>query len=93
MWLIQFLVMNTTLLVGIAGSIFSSISFLPQVIKLLKTRSAKDLSMMTLLFLALNVSTWLTYGILIHDWPIILTNIIVLSMVLIMIWCKLTFKS
>ena len=79
--------------VGIAGSIFSSVSFLPQVIKLWKTRSAKDLSMMTLLFLILNVSTWLTYGVLINDLPIIITNIIVLSMVLLMVYFKLTFKQ
>lgn len=80
-------------IVGIAGSIFSSVSFLPQVIKLWKTKSAKDLSMMTLLFLILNVSTWLTYGILINDFPIIITNIIVLSMVLLMVYFKLTFKQ
>ena len=64
--------MNITNFVGIAGSIFSSVSFLPQVIKLWKTKSAKDLSMMTLLFLILNVSTWLTYGVLIDDLPIII---------------------
>lgn len=80
-------------IIGIAGSIFSSVSFLPQVIKLWKTKSAKDLSMMTLMFLVLNVSTWLTYGFLINDMPIIVTNIIVLSMVLLMVYFKLTFKQ
>lgn len=79
--------------VGIAGSIFSSVSFLPQVVKLWKTKSAHDLSMMTLLFLILNVSTWFTYGFLIHDWPIMVTNGIVLSMVLMMVYAKLTFKQ
>jgi MtN3 and saliva related transmembrane protein len=79
--------------VGIAGSIFSSISFLPQVIKLWKTRSANDLSMASLMFLILNVSTWFTYGLLIHDFPIMLTNGIVLSMVLMMVYAKLTFKQ
>jgi MtN3 and saliva related transmembrane protein len=79
--------------VGFIGGVFSSISFLPQVIKLWKTRSAKDLSMMTLLFLIVNVCTWLTYGVLIHAWPLIVTNAIVLSMVLLMVYFKLTFKE
>jgi MtN3 and saliva related transmembrane protein len=79
--------------VGFIGGVFSSVSFLPQVIKLWKTRSAKDLSMMTLLFLIMNVCTWLTYGVLIHAWPLIVTNGIVLSMVLIMVYFKLTFKE
>ena len=79
--------------VGIAGSIFSSVSFLPQVIKLFKTKAAKDLSMMTLLFLILNVSTWFTYGFLINAMPIMITNGIVLAMVLMMVYAKLTFKQ
>ncbi len=79
--------------VGFIGGVFSSISFLPQVIKLWKTKSAKDLSMMTLLFLIVNVCTWLTYGVLIHAWPLIVTNGIVLSMVLLMVYFKLTFKE
>ena len=80
-------------IVGAAGGIVSSITFLPQVIKIWKTKSAKDLSMGTLLFLVLNVSLWLLYGILTNLYPIIITNGIVLSMVFIMIYFKLTFKE
>lgn len=80
-------------LVGAAGGIVSSVTFLPQVIKIWKTKSAKDLSMGTLLFLVLNVSLWLLYGILTNLYPIIITNGIVLSMVFIMVYFKLTFKE
>ena len=80
-------------LVGAAGGIVSSVTFLPQVIKIWKTKSAKDLSMGTLLFLVLNVSLWLLYGILTDLYPIIITNGIVLSMVFIMVYFKITFKE
>ena len=80
-------------LVGAAGGIVSSVTFLPQVIKIWKTKSVKDLSMGTLLFLVLNVSLWLLYGILTNLYPIIITNGIVLSMVFIMLYFKLTFKQ
>ena len=80
-------------IVGAAGGIVSSVTFLPQVIKIWKTKSAKDLSMVTLLFLVLNVSLWLLYGILTNLYPIIITNGIVLSMVFIMVYFKLTFKE
>ena len=85
--------MDIVNLVGAAGGIVSSITFLPQVIKIWKTKSAKDLSMGTLLFLVLNVSLWLLYGILTNLYPIIITNGIVLSMVFVMIYFKLTFKE
>ncbi len=85
--------MDLQYFIGIAGGIVSSVTFLPQVLKIWKTRSAKDLSMMTLFFLTLNVSLWLTYGIILGDYPLIVTNSIVLSMVLMMVYFKLTFKK
>ena len=80
-------------MVGTLGGIVSSVTFLPQVIKVWKTKSAKDLSMGTLMFLILNVSLWLVYGVLTKLMPIMLTNGIVLSMVLVLVYFKLTFKE
>jgi MtN3 and saliva related transmembrane protein len=40
--------------VGYAGGFVSAITFLPQVIKLWKTKSVKDLSSLTLFFLFLS---------------------------------------
>jgi len=79
-------------MVGYVGGVMSSISFLPQVVKIWKTKSAQDLSMLTLIFLTSNVSLWLGYGILIGSTPLWLTNAIVLAMVLCMIYFKIKFK-
>ena len=78
--------------VGTAGGFVSAITFLPQVIKIWRTKSAKDLSALTLFLLFLNVSLWLVYGILITDYPIMCTNGIVLSMIIAMIYFKWKFK-
>ena len=80
-------------IIGYIGGIFSSVSFLPQVIKIWKTKSANDLSMATLLLLTTNVSLWLSYGITINSIPLWLTNAIVLSMVLTMIYFKIKFRN
>ena len=80
--------MELTTIVGTAASIASAVTFLPQVIKIWRTKSTKDLSGMTLFFLFLNVSLWLLYGILIFDYPIMATNGIVLSMIITMIYFK-----
>jgi MtN3 and saliva related transmembrane protein len=78
--------------VGYAGGFVSAITFLPQVIKIWKTKSVKDLSSLTLFFLFLNVSLWLAYGILVNARPIMVTNGIVLSMIIAMIYFKWKFK-
>ena len=80
-------------IIGYIGGVFSSISFLPQVIKIWKTKSAHDLSMATLLLLTTNVTLWLCYGIAIASIPLWITNAIVLSMVLTMIYFKIRFKN
>ena len=79
--------------VGYAGGFVSAITFLPQVIKLWKTKSVKDLSSLTLFFLFLNVSLWLVYGIMWNAMPIMLTNGIVLSMIIIMIYFKIRYNN
>jgi MtN3 and saliva related transmembrane protein len=79
--------------VGYAGGFVSAITFLPQVIKLWKTKSVKDLSSLTLLFLFVNVSLWLTYGILVNARPIMVTNGIVLAMIIIMIYFKIRYNN
>lgn len=85
--------MNIDLIFGTVAGTISSITFLPQVIKIWKTKSAKDLSLWTLFFLALGVSLWLIYGILKADAPLIITNAIVLSMIFIMLYFKILFKD
>jgi MtN3 and saliva related transmembrane protein len=80
-------------LIGTLSGFISSVTFLPQVIKIWKTKSAKDLSVGTLFFLILGVSLWLFYGLLKMDYPIIITNALVLSMVLVMAYFKYKFKQ
>lgn len=84
--------MNIQIL-GLAAGTISSITFLPQVIKIWQTKSAKDLSMPMLLLLVLGVSMWLAYGIFLKDVPIIYTNSMVLLMSFIMLFFKLKYNN
>ena len=79
-------------ILGLAAGTITSITFLPQVIQIWKTKSAKDLSLQMLLLLILGVSMWLTYGILVMDAAIIYTNSMVLTMSLIMLFFKMKYK-
>lgn len=84
--------MSAIQILGLAAGTITSITFLPQVIKIWQTKSAKDLSLMMLLLLMLGVSMWLTYGILVKDAAIIYTNSMVFTMSLVLLYFKLRFK-
>ena len=75
-----------------AGSI-SAITFLPQVIKTWKSRSAGDISLLTFTFATTSVVMWLIYGIILRDIPIIYTNSLVLICSVIMLYFKFRFRK
>jgi len=79
-------------ILGLLAGTITSITFVPQVIKIWKTKSAKDLSLVMLLLLIAGVLLWLTYGLLVKDTAIIYTNSMVLMMSMIMLYFKLNYK-
>jgi len=85
--------MSALEILGLSAGTITSITFLPQVIQIWKTKSVKDLSMPMLLLLILGVSMWLTYGILVLDAAIIYTNSMVLAMSLVMMYFKIKYNE
>ncbi len=79
-------------ILGYSAGAITSMTFLPQVIKTWKERSARDISLMMFLIAAVNEIMWIIYGILKNDWVIILTNAVVLVMSLTMIYLKFKYK-
>jgi MtN3 and saliva related transmembrane protein len=85
--------MNVLEILGLSAGTITSITFLPQVIQIWKTKSAKDLSLGMLGLLILGVSMWLIYGIIAKDIAIIYTNSMVLAMSLVMVFFKYRFNK
>ena len=66
--------MNWINYIGIFAGVLTTVSFIPQVIKVWRFKSAKDLSAWWLLIFFIGVSSWLVYGFLIIDFPIVIAN-------------------
>lgn len=86
-------IMTAIQVLGLTAGTITSFTFIPQVIQIWKTKSAKDISIVMLLLLIVGVSMWLSYGILVKDAAIIYTNSMVLAMSLIMLFFKFKFKQ
>lgn len=65
----------TSTTIGLVAGLLTSIAAIPQVIKTLKTRHVRDISIWQPLLLAFGVALWMVYGILINDLPLIVANI------------------
>ena len=79
--------------IGYLAATLSTASFLPQVWKTWKSRSARDLSLTMLLAFSFGVFLWMIYGLAIGATPVVVANAITLVLALALVTMKLTFKS
>ena len=66
--------MDYITIIGLMAAAMGGISLFPQVLKILKTKSTKDISREMILILAVSIFLWLVYGILLKNFPIIIAN-------------------
>ena len=79
-------------LIGTLGAICTTAAFIPQVLQIWRTRSAKDVSLPMYVIFTAGVVFWLAYGIALVAWPIIAANIVTLGLALAVIGMKLKFR-
>ncbi|MBI1290380.1 hypothetical protein GC173_03950 [bacterium] len=75
-------------IIGFLAAILTTFSFLPQVIKTLRTGDTRSLSLPMYVCFVLGVALWATYGVLRSDLPVILANGITLVLASIILAAK-----
>jgi MtN3 and saliva related transmembrane protein len=66
--------MDYSTLIGIIASVGTATSMLPQLVKMVKEKKAEDISIGMIGVLFTGLCFWVYYGILRHDWIIIIAN-------------------
>lgn len=79
--------------IGYAAGTLTTLSFLPQVIKTWQSRSAKDISLAMFLMFCIGVSLWIVYGALHQDLPVILANVVTLTLASIILGFKFRYPQ
>jgi len=86
----------TALIAEIIGYIAAAIGtslMLPQVIKTIKTKKVRDLSIGMVFLYFLNCALWLAYGIMIKAMPVIVCNFIALLISIMQLILKLRYDK
>ena len=78
---------------GYFAAILTTLAFLPQLIKTLKTRKAEDVSLITLIMFLTGVLSWIIYGYKISSFPILIANIITFILNLLILIFKISFSK
>ncbi len=77
--------------IGLVAACCTTLAFVPQALRAVRTRQTKDISLLTFLMLVIGILLWLTYGLLIGDLPLILSNTITLVLASAILATKLRY--
>lgn len=69
-------------IIGFMAATCTTISFIPQVLRILKTRDTKGISLSMYSIFTVGVACWLIYGCFLGSLPIILANAVTLILAL-----------
>ena len=78
---------------GYFAAILTTLAFLPQLIKTLKTQKADDVSLITLIMFLTGVLSWIIYGYKISSVPILMANIITFILNFLILIFKIIFAK
>lgn len=80
-------------IIGITAGILTSISMLPQLLKVIKEKTVEDLSLPMIIILITGLSLWVWYGIIKNELPIIISNAFAVLVNLFLVSYYLRFKD
>lgn len=83
--------MDYIVIIGLIAGTCTTISLLPQVIKTLRMKETRDISLSMYVILAIGLFLWIIYGSLFGSLPIILANTFSLILAVIVLILKIKY--
>jgi MtN3 and saliva related transmembrane protein len=83
--------MNEIQILGFIAGIITSGAMLPQLVKTWQTKKTEGLSIKMFVVYLVGFGTWITYGFIRGDVPIIATNIISVIITSALLWLKIKY--
>jgi len=74
---------------GYVAATLTTVAFVPQALKTLRSRDTRAISLGMYVVFTVGLCFWLGYGIVLHSWPMIVSNIITLVLALLILALKL----
>lgn len=79
-------------MIGSIAAVLTTFAFLPQVVKVIKTKDTESIALGMYLMQVVGLALWLVHGLIIQDLPIILANVVSVFLSAIILCYKLKYK-
>jgi MtN3 and saliva related transmembrane protein len=84
--------MDFITIIGLIAAAFTTVSLFPQLVKVWRTKSTKDISMGMFSLFCGGVFLWFIYGVFVNDLPIMIANSLAFIQAVIIVAFKLKYK-
>ncbi len=85
--------MQITEWVGFAAAILTTFSFVPQAWHTFQTKDVRGISLTMYSAFTAGVALWLVYGLLLRAWPVVIANVVTLSLASAILAMKLRYHE
>ena len=77
--------------IGSTAAVCTTLSFLPQLVRVWRRKSARDISLTMFLLFSFGVACWLVYGLGLGSGPIVAANAVTLALALAILALKIRY--
>lgn len=85
--------MQITEWIGFAAAILTTFSFVPQAWHTFQTKDVRGISLTMYSAFTAGVALWLVYGLLLRAWPVVIANVVTLSLASAILIMKLCYHE
>ncbi len=80
------------MIIGAIAACLTTFSFVPQVVKVIKTKDTSGISLLMYLMSCLGIFLWMVHGLMIKDSALFYANLVTFILALIILVYKLKYK-
>jgi MtN3 and saliva related transmembrane protein len=75
--------------IGMLAGVLTTLALLPQVVKVVREKDTRAISLGMYTIYTVGVALWFVYGMVLHSWPMIIANSLTLVLAIIILIMKL----
>jgi MtN3 and saliva related transmembrane protein len=85
--------MNTIDAIGYIAAALTTASFVPQALKTFRTKDVSGISLGMYSMFTVGISLWLVYGLMLRAWPIVIANVVTISLACTILAMKIRYRK
>ena len=77
---------------GYVAATMTTLAFVPQAVKTIRSRDTSGISLLMYVVFTIGIGFWFCYGIVLHSWPMIVSNLVTFVLSATILGLKLRYR-